>query len=80
MKFKVTFKYGRTVKNPANVCNNGYDFIEDHYTVNVTVTDREEERDYFKRRVAVEKAAKAARKKYDIPFTIPSCLVSVEKI
>lgn len=79
-KFIVTFKWGKTVPNPNNITSNGYDFIEEHYTYTVTVTDREEERPYFKRGEAIRKACRKARKETGLNFTIPSSLVSCEPL
>ena len=76
-KFNVTIKYGRTEKNPANVANNGYDYIEERRIYAVSVSDKEEERPYYKLSVAKEKALRKAEKELGRKLTAKN-IVSVE--
>lgn len=68
-KFDVTIKFGKTVKNPANEANNGYDFVEETRTYTVSVSDKEEERPRFKQGVAKEKAIRKATKELGFNVT-----------
>ena len=68
-KFKVTIKFGKTVKNPENVANNGYDFVEETRTYTVSVSDKEEERAYYKKGVAKDKALRKAEKELGMKLT-----------
>ena len=68
-KFNVTIKFGKTVKNPENVANNGFDFVEEIRTYTVSVSDKEEERLYYKKSVAKEKALRKAEKEIGMKLT-----------
>lgn len=79
-KFKVTVWFGRTVKNPDNICNNGYDYIRENRSYTVSVSDKEEELSFRKKTVAAVKAVKKATKKAGYQLTIPHNLVSIERL
>lgn len=79
-KFKVTVWFGRTEKNPSNVANNGYDFIREERTYSISVSDKEEELSFRKRTVAALKAAKKATKESGYQLTIPTNIVSIERL
>lgn len=73
MRFLVTLK-----KHPDHIAANEYKHIDNRYQIFTAVSNREEPQDNRKKQIALEKAVRFAREQTGYPFTVPSCLESIE--